>query len=223
MTQTRHFDKDLEALKAKVLHMGSLAERMIHHAVKMLIDRDAALLDKVKQDEDQVNKLHIEIDQISVELIALHQPTARDLRMLMAVVKINSDLERIADQAVNIVETGSFLCKLPVMKMGDIPRMAELATSMLKDSLDAFTGGNVDLARSVIRRDEEEDQLKSETFNELLQMMQSDASKIERAIDMILISRNLERIADHATNIAEDVIFMVLSKDIRHPQLAPAP
>ncbi|MDE2292100.1 MAG: phosphate transport system regulatory protein PhoU, partial [Elusimicrobia bacterium] len=129
---------------------------------------------------------------------------------------VNSDLERIGDQAVNIAETSQHLCRVPAMRLGDIPRMAEVAAGMLKDALDAFQRGDVELARSVIRRDDEEDKLKSETFSELLALMQTDASTIQRALDHILVSRNLERIADHATNIAEDVVFMVLGKDVRH-------
>jgi phosphate transport system protein len=173
-------------------------------------------LSEIGSDEDRVNQLHIEIDDLCLRLIALHQPAAGDLRLIAAALKINSDLERIADQAVNIAETSSFLSRAPKMHLGDIPRMVELAVSMVKDALDAFARRDVDLARDVIARDDEEDQLKSQTFNELIQLMQSDASTIQRGMDIILIARNLERIADHATNIAEDVVFMVLGKDIRH-------
>ena len=125
-------------------------------------------------------------------------------------------MERIGDQAVNIAETGVYLCRQPRIRLYDIPRMVELAASMLKDALDAFSRKDVELARDVIRRDDEEDRLKSRTFNELIQLMQADASTIQRAMDIILVARNLERVADHATNVAEDVIFMVLAKDIRH-------
>ena len=146
----------------------------------------------------------------------LDQPAAGDLRLIAAAIKFNSDLERVGDQAVNIAETGVYLCKEPKIKLGDLPRMVEVAAGMLKDSLDAFSRGDVDLARDVIKRDDEEDRLKSQTFNELVHLMQRDSSAIQRGMDIILIARNLERIADHATNIAEDVIFMVLGKDIRH-------
>ena len=216
MTPKRRFDDDLEALRGRILKMGGLAEEMIQYAVKVLTERDPAHLDVVRVKEDEVNALHIEIDDLCIKLIALHQPAATDLRLIAAALKINSDLERIGDQAVNIAETGTWLAKLPRMTLYDIPRMVELATAMLKDSLDAFTRGDVELAKSVLQRDDEEDRLKAATFNELVALMQSDASAIQRGLDVILVARNLERIADHATNIAEDVIFMVLAQDIRH-------
>ncbi len=212
----RQFDTDLEGLRGLILRMGSLCEEMIHYAVKVVIERDESYLGNVQAWESEVNRLHIEIDEVALRLIALHQPAAGDLRLLAAVIKINSDLERIGDQAVNIAETGVFLCKEPRIKLGDIPRMVEVAAGMLKDSLDAFSRGDVMLAREVIKRDDEEDRLKSQTFNELVHLMQRDASAIQRGMDIILIARNLERVADHATNIAEDVVFMVLGKDIRH-------
>ncbi|MFI5347409.1 MAG: phosphate signaling complex protein PhoU [Elusimicrobiota bacterium] len=212
----RHFDADLDDLRARLLRMGSLCEEMIHYAVKLVVERDETHLSAVEEWERQVNQLHIEIDDVCLKLIALHQPAAGDLRFIAAAIKINSDLERVGDQAVNIAETGVFLIKEPRIKLGDIPRMVEVAVGMLKDSLDSFARGDVDLAREVIRRDDEEDRLKSQTFNELVHLMQRDASAIQRGMDVILIARNLERIADHATNVAEDVIFMVLGKDIRH-------
>lgn len=212
----RQFDADLEDLRGRLLRMGSLCEEMVHYAVKVVVERDDSHLGAVQDWERQVNKLHIEIDDVCLNLIALHQPAAGDLRLIAAAIKINSDLERVGDQAVNIAETGVYLCKEPKIKLGDIPRMVEVAAGMLKDSLDAFARGDVDLARDVIKRDDEEDRLKSQTFNELVHLMQRDASAIQRGMDIILIARNLERIADHATNVAEDVIFMVLGKDIRH-------
>jgi len=217
-TVHRHFDEVEDELRQRLLHMGSLAEEMIHLAILGLLERRPPLLLKVFENEKQVNQLHIELDDRCFKLLALFQPTAGDLRFIMAAIKINSDLERIADQAVNISQTTEFLLRLPQLdkKLFDIPRMAEVAKKMLKDSLDAYVKRDVDLARSVVERDSEEDRLKSEAFNELLQLMQSDSSTINRALSLILISRNLERIADHATNIAEDVIFMVLGKDIRH-------
>ena len=216
MTMKRHFDTDLEDLRARLLRMGGLCEEMVHYAVKVVVDRDDSHLAKVQDWERQVNALHIDIDEVCLRLIALHQPAAGDLRLIAAAIKINSDLERVGDQAVNIAETGVSLLKEPKIKLGDIPRMVEVAAGMLKDALDAFSRGDVELARDVIKRDDEEDRLKSQTFNELVTLMQRDASAIQRGMDIILVARNLERIADHATNIAEDVIFMVLGKDIRH-------
>lgn len=212
----RQFDGELEDLRGRLLRMGSLCEEMVHYAVKVVVERDESYLGDVQEWERQVNSLHIEIDDVCLRLIALHQPAAGDLRLIAAALKINSDLERVGDQAVNIAETGVFLCKEPKIKLGDIPRMVEVAAGMLKDSLDSFARGDVKLAREVIQRDDEEDRLKSQTFNELVHLMQRDASAIQRGMDIILIARNLERIADHATNIAEDVVFMVLGKDIRH-------
>lgn len=222
MTQKRHIDADLDGLKEALLTMGGHCEEMIHLAVKMLLEKDESLMDKVRAGEDKVNKLHIEVDERCLRTLALHQPAAIDLRFVAAAIKINSDLERIGDQAVNIAETSLFLLKQPPMRLGDIPRMAELASAMLKDALDAFTRGDTALANDVIRRDDEEDRLKSQTFNTLVALMQADSSTIQRGMDHILISRNLERIADHATNIAEDVVFMVLGKDIRHGGVAAA-
>jgi phosphate transport system protein len=216
MTMKRHFDTDLEDLRGRLLRMGSLCEEMVHYAVKVVVDRDDSHVSRVQEWESQVNALHIEIDEVCLRLIALHQPAAGDLRLIAAAIKINSDLERVGDQAVNIAETGVYLLKEPKIKLGDIPRMVEVAAGMLKDALDAFSRGDVELARDVIKRDDEEDRLKSQTFNELVTLMQRDASAIQRGMDIILVARNLERIADHATNIAEDVIFMVLGKDIRH-------
>ena len=214
----RHFEEAEEELKGRLLAMGGLAEAMIRSALEALVERERAPLAEVEAAEERVNTLHIEIDDRCLKLIALHQPAAADLRLVMAAAKINSDLERVADQAVNIAENARFILDQPLLdrKLLDIPRMAELAQSMLKDSLDAFVKKDVALARSVIARDDAEDKLKSEAFHELLQIMQSDSSTIQRALSLILIARNLERIADHATNIAEDVVFMALGKDIRH-------
>jgi phosphate transport system protein len=212
----RQFDADLDDLRGRLLRMGSLCEEMVHYAVKVVVEREESHVNAVSGWEREVNAMHVEIDEVALRLIALHQPAAGDLRLLAAAIKINSDLERVADQAVNIAETGVYLCKEPKIKLGDIPRMVEVAAGMLKDSLDAFARGDVELARNVIKRDDEEDRLKSQTFNELVHLMQRDASSIQRGMDIILIARNLERIADHATNVAEDVIFMVIGKDIRH-------
>jgi phosphate transport system protein len=213
----RHFDHDLQQLKEKLLTMGSLAETMIHGAVKALTDRNVGLVQDVYRHEKDVNQLQIEVDDRCLKMIALHQPTASDLRFITAAMKINADLERIADQAVNISQTTEYLLQEPQLKpLIDVPRMAEISKKMLKDALDSFVDRDENLARSVLVRDDQVDELKSQLFRELLTYMISDPSTIKRGIDLILISRNLERIADHATNIAEDVIFVVAGKDIRH-------
>ena len=217
---TRHFEEVEEELKRQMLKMGSLAEEMIQAAVRALTERNPQATDEVFQKEELVNQLHIQIDEMCLNLLALHQPIAVDLRFTLAAVKVNTDLERIADQAVNISQNTLILLDLPRLekKLLDIPRMAKIAQLMLKESLDALVRKDVDLARSVIARDNEEDRLKSEAFHELMQIMQADSSTIQCALGLILISRNLEKIADHSTNIAEDVIFMVQGKDIRHNQ-----
>lgn len=213
----RHFDQDLQQLKEKLLTMGSLAETMIHLAVKALVDRKGELVKDVYRQEKEVNALQIEVDDRCIKMIALHQPAASDLRFITAAMKINADLERIADQAVNISETTEYLLQEPQLKpLIDVPRMAEIAKKMLKDALDSFVSKDENLARAVLVRDDQVDELKEQVFRELLTYMISDPSTIKRALALILISRNLERIADHATNIAEDVIFVVAGKDIRH-------
>jgi len=213
----RHFDQDLQQLKERILYMGSLAETMIHIVIKALIERQGDLGKDVFRHEKEVNQLQIEIDDRCIKMIALHQPTASDLRFITAAMKINSDLERIADQAVNIAQTTEYLLQEPQLKpLIDVPRMAEIAKKMLKDALDSFVNRDENLARSVLVRDDEVDDLKDQVFRELLTYMISDPATIKRGLDLILISRNIERIADHATNIAEDVIYVILGKDIRH-------
>jgi phosphate transport system protein len=214
----RHFEEVEKELLNRLLYMGSLAEEMIHLAIEAILKRTSSSLKKIAENENAVNQLHIEVDDRCLKLLALYQPAAADLRFIMAASKINSDLERIADQAVNVSENASVLLSQPPLqrKLLNIPRMADLAKSMLKDSLDALVKKDVAMAKSVVNRDDEEDQLKGAAFTDLMQLMQSDSSTIQRALGLILIARNLERIADHATNIAEDVVFMVRGKDIRH-------
>jgi phosphate transport system protein len=213
----RHFDEELDLLKQKLVFMASLAESMIYKAIKSLIERENSLIQEVNKDEEKVNLLQIEIDELCLRLLALKQPMATDLRFITSAMKINSELERIADMAVNITQRAAVLIKQPQLKPYiDIPRMADLAQNMVKDSLDSFIKQDVDLARSVLIRDDKIDALKDQIFRELLTFMISDNSSIPRALELILVSRHLERIGDHATNIAEDVIYLVQGKDIRH-------
>lgn len=213
----RHFEEELNELKQRLLHMGSLVESMINSAVKELVERNEEFSKEVFKNEDEVNKMQIEIDDRCLKLLALQQPAAADLRFITSAMKINSDLERMGDQAINIAQTGQDLLKQPSLKpLIDIPRMSEIATKMVKDSLEAFVKKDAELAKSVLLRDDEVDALKSQIFRELLTYMIENSKNITRAIDLILISRNLERIGDHATNIAEDVIFMASGKDVRH-------
>jgi phosphate transport system protein len=213
----RHFQEELEQLKTRLLEMGGLAEEQVRLAVKALMERDRELIDLVLHGDDPLNKLHIEIDGRCFTLLALHQPMAVDLRAIVAAVKINTDLERVGDLAINIAEAARrYAQHAPVKKLIDIPRMATIAQNMLRDSLDAFVRRDTGLAQRVLNEDDKLDALKTQIFRELLTYMLQDPATIEAALDLILISRHLERIGDHATNIAEDVIFMVSARDVRH-------
>lgn len=213
----RHFDEELEKLKEKILKMSSLVEKAIHLSIKALVDRESELAQQIIKSDDQVNMLEIEIDDFSLKLLALRQPQAGDLRLITSIMKINNDLERIGDLAVNIAERTIELLKFPIVKpLIDIPRMAEIAQGMVKDSLDAFVNRDSKLARSVCERDDKVDNLNDRILRELLTYMLQDPKTIERAVDLILVGRNLERIADHATNICEDVIYIVDGKTIKH-------
>jgi len=214
----RHFQDDLDSLKQRILAMGGLAEERVREAVRGLMDRDEAALDAVLRGDQPINDLHIELDDRCFKLLALHQPMAADLRVIVAAVKINTDLERVGDLAVNIAEAGKrYLRHAPVKPLIDIPRMGELAQSMLRDALDAFVRRDIALAEAVLAQDDIVDALKTQIFRELLTYMLQTPATIEPALDLILISRHLERIGDHATNVAEDVIFILSAKDVRHP------
>jgi phosphate transport system protein len=213
----RHFQEELEQLKRRLLEMGGLAEEEVRVAIKGLVERDEALIGRAITGDEPVNAMHIEIDSRCFTLLALYQPMAADLRAIVAAVKINTDLERVGDLAVNIAEAAERCIRLPpVKKLIDIPRMAGLAQSMLRDALDAFVRRDITLAQRVLDEDDKLDALKTQIFRELLTYMLQDPSTIEAALDLILISRHLERIGDHATNIAEDVIFIVSARDVRH-------
>jgi len=213
----RHFQDELEQLKTRLLEMGGIAEEQVRTAVKGLVDRDHGLIDQVLVGDDPLNSLHIEIDSRSFTLLALYQPMAADLRTIVAAVKINTDLERVGDLAVNIAEAARrYVAHAPVKKLIDIPRMATIAQTMLRDALDAFVRRDTVLAQQVLNEDDRLDSLKTQIFRELLTYMLQDPATIEPALDLILISRHLERIGDHATNVAEDVIFIVSARDVRH-------
>lgn len=218
----RHFQEELELLLARLLEMGGLAEARVRDAVNGLVARDAALIAKVMHGDEPINRLHIEIDDRCVRLLALHQPMATDLRAIVAAVKINTDLERVGDLAVNIAEAAERYAEHPpVKKLIDIPHMGDIAQGMLRDALDAFVRRDTHLAQEVLDTDDRLDGLKAQVFRELLTCILQDPSTVEPALDLILVSRHLERIGDHATNIAEDVIFMVSAQDVRH-HLPPA-
>jgi phosphate transport system protein len=213
----RHFHDELEALKQTLLAMGGLVEDQIRRVMRALTERDDAVAQEVIERDRQVNAYDVEVDETCVNLLALHQPAAGDLRFITTAMKIVTDLERIGDQAVNIGQRALELNREPQLKPYiDLPRMAERAQAMVKDSLDAFVGRDTELARRVRAADAEVDALKEQIFRELLTFMMEDARTIPRAIRLILVSRFLERVADHATNIAEMVIYMVEGKMVRH-------
>lgn len=215
--ERHHFEGDLEALKHRLLHMGSLVEALAHKALVALMERRADLARDVIEGDAAVNALQIEIDDRCLKMLALQQPMATDLRLITSAMKMGADLERIGDQAVNIAETGLRLLETPPLKpVIDIAEMADIAQKMTRDALDAFVRRDSTLARDVLERDDRVDHLKDRVFRVLLTHMMADPGTIERALGLILISRNIERIADHATNIAEDVIFLVEARDVRH-------
>ena len=212
-----HFQMELDELKENLLKMATLVEEAINNAVQSLVQRDSELAKKTFDVEDRINKLEIAIEDMCLKLLALRQPMATDLRFITSAMKIVTDLERIGDQAVNIAEHAVSLNEEPQLKPYiDIPRMAEIAQSMVKDVLDAFVNRDSKLARSVCERDDLVDGLKDQVFRELLSYMISDTSTITRAVHLMIVSRCLERIADHATNIAEDIIFVVDALVIKH-------
>lgn len=213
----RHFESELRNLKQRILAMGGAVESAIEEATQALIDRKPENFEKVHELEKTINQAHIEVDEACLNLLARQSPLAADLRLVVAVIKINTDLERMGDQAVNIAHNGRrYLSQPPLKPLIDIPRMAGEAKLMVREALDAFVSQNLDLAQDVLNREDAVDAFKNQIFRELLTYMMSDPQSIERALSLILIARNLERIGDHATNIAEDVIFAITGDDIRH-------
>jgi phosphate transport system protein len=227
LTVDRHertFDKELDGLKKMLLKMAGIAEAMIDQAIRELVDRNESVSAAVPEFEEQLNRLQIDIDADALMLIATQQPVAVDLRFIFAASKINSELERIGDLVVNITENAHTLLQEPPLKrLIDIPRMAELARKMVRESLNALVNEDVLLAQSVISADDQVDALKEQVIRELITFMAADAKTIERALSLILIARHLERIADHATNIAQDVIYLIQGRDVRHPRVQQAP
>ena len=213
----RHFLQELEELQEKLLEMGGPVESSIHESVLTLVERNASRSEVVWQNEARINRCEIDIDDRATRLLALQQPMARDLRLITAAIKINTDLERMGDLAVNIVQRSVELIKLPEAKpLIDIPAMAKLTEGMVRKSLDAFVQRDADLARTVLLSDDNVDRLRTSIYRELIDLMQQDPAIIPQGVDLILISRHLERIADHATNIAEDTLFLVKGIDVRH-------
>jgi len=213
----RHFDEELGALKSKLLRMAGLAEDQIDKALTALVTRDAALAHQVIERDHQVNAMDVEIDEDCIRLLALHQPAARDLRLVTTAMKLASELERISDLAENVCERAIELNDEAQLKPYiDIPRMGKWARTMVKESIDAFVKEDAALARKVLIDDDFVDDLMVQLFRELLSFMLEDPRTTSRAIRLTFIAKYLERMADHATNIAELVVYLVEGKIIRH-------
>jgi phosphate transport system protein len=213
----RHFDEELKNLKERLLRMAGLVEESIELAIEALRDQKEEPARQVMCHETEINTLDVEVDEACLRLMALRQPMAGDLRFITSAMKITSELERMGDLAVNVAEQALILAKLPLLKpLIDIPRMARMAQAMVRDSINAFVNRDEALARSVCERDDEVDDLDEQIFRELLTYMMEDPGSIKRAVALILVSRNIERMADHATNICEDVIYLVKGKTIKH-------
>jgi phosphate transport system protein len=213
----RHFQEELEQLKEKLLEESALVEAAIYRSIMSVVQKNEALAREVLKNEIRINEIEIEIDDFAVSLLATQQPMAADLRFIIASIKINNDLERMGDLAAKIAERAINLLNEPIVKpMIDIPHIAALVESMVRKSLDSFVTRDPDLARSVLASDNAVDDLRNASFHELISFMEKDPSNIRQAIDLLSIVRNLERIADHATNIAEDVLFLIKGVDVRH-------
>lgn len=213
----QHFEQELAELKERLLLMSSLAEQSVAQSLKALVQRDEALAKKVDADDDALDRLQVEIDERCIRLLALRQPLARDLRLITMAMKISTDMERIGDQASGIARRAMELNAEPELKpLVDLPRMAEICQGMIRDVLDAFVYAKPDLARLVIQRDEDVDQLNKQLQRELTSYMIEDPGTITRSLLLMRVARNLERIGDHATNIAEEVVYLCEARDIRH-------
>ena len=214
----RHFEIELNGLKERLLWMGSLAERAVHQAIHSVLDVDASLAEAVLEEEPAINELQMEIDDRVMQLLALHQLMAADLRFVLSVSRINNDLERIGDQAVNIAQSSQRILRHPRVKpYVDLPRMSEVAEEMVRDALNAVVRRDVELAQKILAMDDQGNHFRDQIFRELLTYMMGDSSVVFPAFELILVAKNLERIGDHATNIAEDVIYIVQGQDVRHP------
>ncbi len=213
----RHFEEQLDALLKKVVRMAELAESMINSAVQALVTRDESTIPNVFATEDQVNAMQVEVDDLAIKLTVLLQPAARDARFLFMASRIGGELERIADQAINISQNSRHVLTAPPLKpMVDIPVMAEIAQKMMRDAIRAMTNRDVALANTVLEEEKKVDAFRDTIFRTLLTYMMADPGTIQRALSLILIARNLERIGDHATNVAEEVIYWIQGRDIRH-------
>lgn len=217
MTAKRKFDEALSALKAKVVAMGNVAQSMIRNSMAALVDRNPALIQDVLASEDKLDHFQIEIDNEAIRLMAIQSPVAQDLRFILMVARINTELERIGDLCVNLCESIQLLLGEPPLKpLVDLPKMAAITERMVQEALQSFHESATEKALQVLKVDDEVDALNDQIFRELLTYMMTDPRNITRALSLILMARNLERIADHATNVAEEVVYLVKGEDIRH-------
>src|SRR5947209_6835844 len=220
----RHFQQELDQLKAKLLEMSALVEAAVYRSVQGVVEKNEELAHGVLRNEARVNQLEIEIDDLAIGLLALQAPMATDLRLITAAIKINNDLERMGDLSVSIAQSALALLKEPMIRpLIDIPHIAGLAQGMVRKALDAFVSRDAELARSVLASDDAVDNLRTASYHELISFMESNPGQIAQALRLVSVVRNLERIADHATNIAEDVLFLVKGIDVRHHNEARTP
>jgi phosphate transport system protein len=216
---TKHFRKELETIKKRVLTLGSMVEDLVHDSVKAVDRIDADLADQIIKKDSEIDETEVDIEEECLKVLALHQPVAVDLRFIIAVIKINNELERIGDQAVNIAQRVQVIAKRPKPPFRfDYSDMGEKAQKMLRMSLDALVNLDVDLAYRVITMDDEVDRIKSDAYDKIKQAIQDLPERVGYYINLLLISRHLERLADHATNIAEEVIYLVEGEIFRHKQ-----
>ena len=213
----RHFEQELEKLKGKLLEMSALVESAVYRSVQGVVEKNEDLAQQVLKNEARINQLEIEIDEMAIELLALQAPLAADLRLITAAIKINNDLERMGDLSVSIAQSALALMREPLIRpMIDIPHIAGLAQGMVRKALDAFVNRDAELARSVLASDDAVDNMRTASYHELTSFMERNPREIAQSLYLLSVIRNLERIADHATNVAEDVLFLVKGIDVRH-------
>ncbi len=213
----RHFEQELDKLKGKLLEMSALVESAVYRSVQGVVEKNQELAEQVLKNETRINQLEIEIDDMAIGLLALQAPLAADLRLITAAIKINTDLERMGDLSVSIAQSAIALMREPVIRpLIDIPHIAGLAQGMVRKALDAFVHRDPELARSVLASDDAVDNMRTASYHELISFMESNPGQVSQSLYLLSVVRNLERIADHATNIAEDVLYLVKGIDVRH-------
>jgi phosphate transport system protein len=214
---TKHFVRELEKLKKKILSLGALVEERVYLAIKAIESRDPDLAKRIIRSDHEIDETEVEVEEECLKILALYQPVAIDLRFIVAVIKINNDLERIGDQAVNIAERIQSIAKYPKISFHfDYTEMAEIAAAMLKQSLDALVNLDIDMAFRILTLDDAVDDIQGNAYSQIKQAMREHPEEMTYLINLYLISRHLERVADHATNIAEEVIYLIEGEIVRH-------